>query len=99
MPEREYDITIAKDGSVELHVKGHKGAELPGSGPRSLKRSWVKSPRSGRRASFMNLRSRRIIALIKGINARDRWGRCSARRRTQRPRRSRSPNCGKGEEP
>jgi len=25
MPEREYDITIAKDGSVELHVKGHKG--------------------------------------------------------------------------
>jgi hypothetical protein len=25
MPQREYDITIAKDGSVELHVKGHKG--------------------------------------------------------------------------
>lgn len=25
MPQREYDITIARDGSVELHVKGHKG--------------------------------------------------------------------------
>jgi hypothetical protein len=25
MPEREFDITIGKDGSVELHVKGYKG--------------------------------------------------------------------------
>ncbi len=25
MPQREFDITIAKDGSVELHVKGYKG--------------------------------------------------------------------------
>jgi hypothetical protein len=25
MPQREFDITIAKDGSVELHVKGFKG--------------------------------------------------------------------------
>lgn len=25
MPEREFDITIAPDGSVELHVKGYKG--------------------------------------------------------------------------
>ncbi|HEX3626224.1 MAG TPA: DUF2997 domain-containing protein [Verrucomicrobiae bacterium] len=25
MPQREFDITIGKDGSVELHVKGYKG--------------------------------------------------------------------------
>ena len=25
MPEREFDITIAKSGEVELHVKGIKG--------------------------------------------------------------------------
>lgn len=25
MPEREFEITIAPDGSVELHVKGYKG--------------------------------------------------------------------------
>ncbi|PYI87013.1 MAG: hypothetical protein DME26_07585 [Verrucomicrobia bacterium] len=25
MPQREFDITIAPDGSVELHVKGYKG--------------------------------------------------------------------------
>jgi Protein of unknown function (DUF2997) len=25
MPQREFDITIGKDGSVELHVKGFKG--------------------------------------------------------------------------
>ena len=25
MPEREFDITIGKDGNVELHVKGYKG--------------------------------------------------------------------------
>ncbi len=25
MPQREFDITIAADGSVELHVKGYKG--------------------------------------------------------------------------
>jgi hypothetical protein len=25
MPEREFDLTIAPDGSVELHVKGYKG--------------------------------------------------------------------------
>ncbi len=25
MPQREFDITIASDGSVELHVKGYKG--------------------------------------------------------------------------
>ena len=25
MPEREFDITIGKDGSVELHIKGYKG--------------------------------------------------------------------------
>jgi len=25
MPQREFDITIAKDGSVELHIKGYKG--------------------------------------------------------------------------
>lgn len=25
MPEREFDITIGPDGSVELHVKGYKG--------------------------------------------------------------------------
>jgi hypothetical protein len=25
MPEREFDITISKDGSVELHIKGYKG--------------------------------------------------------------------------
>jgi hypothetical protein len=25
MPEREFDITIGKDGQVELHVKGFKG--------------------------------------------------------------------------
>jgi hypothetical protein len=25
MPQREFDITIGKNGSVELHVKGYKG--------------------------------------------------------------------------
>ena len=25
MPEREFEITIGPDGSVELHVKGYKG--------------------------------------------------------------------------
>jgi hypothetical protein len=25
MPQREFDITIAPDGSVEVHVKGYKG--------------------------------------------------------------------------
>jgi len=25
MPQREFDITIQPDGSVELHVKGYKG--------------------------------------------------------------------------
>jgi len=25
MPQREFDITIGKDGNVELHVKGYKG--------------------------------------------------------------------------
>ncbi len=25
MPQREFDITIQADGSVELHVKGYKG--------------------------------------------------------------------------
>ena len=25
MPQREFDITIAADGTVELHVKGFKG--------------------------------------------------------------------------
>jgi hypothetical protein len=25
MPQREFDITISKDGHVELHVKGYKG--------------------------------------------------------------------------
>lgn len=25
MPQREFDITIGKDGGVELHVKGYKG--------------------------------------------------------------------------
>lgn len=25
MPQREFDITISPDGSVELHVKGYKG--------------------------------------------------------------------------
>lgn len=25
MPQREFDITISKDGAVELHVKGFKG--------------------------------------------------------------------------
>jgi Protein of unknown function (DUF2997) len=25
MPQREFDITIAPDGSVELHVRGYKG--------------------------------------------------------------------------
>ena len=25
MPQREYEITIAADGTVELHVKGFKG--------------------------------------------------------------------------
>jgi hypothetical protein len=25
MPQREFDITIAPDGSVELHVQGFKG--------------------------------------------------------------------------
>lgn len=25
MLQREYDITIGRDGSVELHVKGYKG--------------------------------------------------------------------------
>lgn len=25
MPQREFDITIEPDGSVELHVKGYKG--------------------------------------------------------------------------
>jgi hypothetical protein len=25
MPQREFDITIGRDGSVELHVKGYKG--------------------------------------------------------------------------
>lgn len=25
MPQREFDITIAPDGQVELHVKGFKG--------------------------------------------------------------------------
>jgi hypothetical protein len=25
MPQREFDITIGSDGSVELHVKGYKG--------------------------------------------------------------------------
>jgi hypothetical protein len=26
MPQREFDITIGKDGSVELHIKGYKGS-------------------------------------------------------------------------
>jgi len=25
MPQREFDITIGADGSVEVHVKGYKG--------------------------------------------------------------------------
>ena len=25
MPQREFEITISPDGSVELHVKGYKG--------------------------------------------------------------------------
>ena len=25
MPQREFEITIAPDGNVELHVKGYKG--------------------------------------------------------------------------
>lgn len=25
MPEREYEITIAHDGTVELNIRGHKG--------------------------------------------------------------------------
>lgn len=25
MPQREFDITIAPDGGVEVHVKGYKG--------------------------------------------------------------------------
>lgn len=25
MPQREYDITIGPDGSVEVHVQGYKG--------------------------------------------------------------------------
>ncbi len=25
MPQREFDITIAADGGVEVHVKGYKG--------------------------------------------------------------------------
>ncbi|MBI2928852.1 MAG: DUF2997 domain-containing protein [Verrucomicrobia bacterium] len=25
MPQREFEITVAPDGSVELHVKGYKG--------------------------------------------------------------------------
>ncbi|HZM06689.1 MAG TPA: DUF2997 domain-containing protein [Candidatus Saccharimonadales bacterium] len=25
MPQREFDITINKDGTVELHIKGYKG--------------------------------------------------------------------------
>jgi len=25
MPQREFDLTIAADGSVEVHVKGYKG--------------------------------------------------------------------------
>jgi hypothetical protein len=25
MPQREFDITIEPDGSVELHIKGYKG--------------------------------------------------------------------------
>lgn len=25
MPQREFDITIARDGGVELHIKGYKG--------------------------------------------------------------------------
>lgn len=25
MPEREYEITIAADGTVELNIRGHKG--------------------------------------------------------------------------
>lgn len=25
MPQREFDITIARDGSVELHIQGYKG--------------------------------------------------------------------------
>jgi hypothetical protein len=25
MPQREFDITIGKDGNVEVHVKGYKG--------------------------------------------------------------------------
>jgi hypothetical protein len=25
MPQREFDITIGRDGAVELHVKGYKG--------------------------------------------------------------------------
>ena len=25
MPQREFDITIGKDGSVDLHIKGYKG--------------------------------------------------------------------------
>lgn len=25
MPQREYDLTIGPDGSVELHIQGHKG--------------------------------------------------------------------------
>ena len=25
MPQREFDITIAADGSVEIHIQGYKG--------------------------------------------------------------------------
>ena len=25
MPQREFDITIAPNGSIEIHVKGYKG--------------------------------------------------------------------------
>lgn len=25
MPQREFDITIGKDGSVDLHIQGYKG--------------------------------------------------------------------------
>jgi hypothetical protein len=28
MPQREFDITIGKDGSVELHVKGFKAMKM-----------------------------------------------------------------------
>ena len=57
MPQREFDITIGKDGSVELQIKGYKGrACLEAAG--CLKRLSVKRNPRATPASFMSRKNR-----------------------------------------